>query len=148
MAHCPALRCNDAIFRFDLTTHALTLGYKMSGVKHLVPSAGSVSQKILFWGSHLLGAISLTCNGVRAADFHVNSTQALAATVLAGATIRPANPRDYGEWQTYEQAELYDSIMRRARTRQALNNDPALRLGGKRAQDFTAARIPQHNGGI
>jgi hypothetical protein len=85
----PGATVHDAIFRFDLTTHALTLGYKMSGVKHLVPSAGSVSQK--FWGSHLLGAISLTCNGVRAADFHVNSTQALAATVLAGATIRPAN---------------------------------------------------------
>jgi hypothetical protein len=127
---------HDAIFRFDLATHALTLAYQMNpynlqgscapcnfiqamdgklygtaaiggpgggavfsldfglpkprpAVAQLVPSSGSVGQKILFWGSHLLGATSVTFNGVPATDFHVNSTQALAATVPAGATTGP-----------------------------------------------------------
>jgi len=127
---------HDAIFRFDLATHALTLAYQMNpynlqgscapcnfiqamdgnlygtaalggpgggavfsldfglpkptpGVEQLVPSSGSVGQKILFWGSHLLGATSVKFNGVPATDFQVNSTQALAATVPAGATTGP-----------------------------------------------------------
>ncbi len=58
-------------------------------IAQLVPASGSVGQKILLWGSHLLGATAVTFNGVPAADYHVNSTQALAATVPAGATSGP-----------------------------------------------------------
>jgi len=58
-------------------------------VAQLAPSSGTVGQQILLWGGHLLGAASVTFNGVPAAAFQVNSTQAVVATVPAGATTGP-----------------------------------------------------------
>ena len=55
----------------------------------LVPPSGAVGQRVLLWGGHLLGATSVTFNGVPAAAFQVNSTQAVMATVPAGATSGP-----------------------------------------------------------
>jgi hypothetical protein len=127
---------HNAIFRYDLATHALTLAYQMNlnnlqggcapcnfiqgmdgklygtapgggpgggavfsldfglpqpkpSVAQLAPSSGTVGQQILLWGGHLLGAASVTFNGVPAAAFQVNSTQAVVATVPAGATTGP-----------------------------------------------------------
>lgn len=127
---------NNAIFRYDLATHALTLAYQMSGrnlqgqcapcnliqamdgklygtaalggpgggvvfsldfglpkplpsVAQIVPPSGTAGQQVLLWGSHLLGATAVTFNGVPAAAFQVNSTQAVVATVPAGATTGP-----------------------------------------------------------
>jgi len=58
-------------------------------VAQLVPSSGTAGQQILLWGSHLLGATSVTFNGVPAAAFQVNSTEAVMATVPAGAATGP-----------------------------------------------------------
>ncbi|MGA2580898.1 MAG: choice-of-anchor tandem repeat GloVer-containing protein [Bryobacteraceae bacterium] len=127
---------HNAIFRYDLATHALTLAYQMNpynlqgscapcrliqgmdgnlygtaaiggpgggavfsldfglpppkpSIAQLVPSSGTVGQQILLWGGHLLGAASVTFNGVPAAAFQVNSTQAVMAIVPAGATTGP-----------------------------------------------------------
>ena len=127
---------HNAIFRYDLATHALTLAYQMNprnlqgscapcnliqamdgklygtaaiggpgggavfsldfglpkprpSVAQLVPSSGTAGQQILLWGSHLLGATSVTFNGVPAAAFQVNSTEAVMATVPAGAATGP-----------------------------------------------------------
>jgi len=127
---------HNAIFRYDLATHALTLAYQMSGrnlqgqcapcnliqamdgklygtaalggpgggvvfsldfglpkplpsVAQIVPPSGTAGQQVLLWGSHLLGATSVSFNGVPAAAFQVNSTQAVMATVPAGATTGP-----------------------------------------------------------
>jgi len=127
---------NNAIFRYDLASHALTLAYQMNprnqqgscapcnliqamdgklygtaaiggpgggavfsldfglpkpkpAVAQLVPESGTSGQRILLWGSHLLGATSVTFNGVPAAAFQVNSTQAVMATVPASATTGP-----------------------------------------------------------
>jgi len=127
---------NNAIFRYDRATHALTLAYQMNRynlqggcapcqlmqgmdgklystaaiggpgggavfsldfglppppptVSALVPSSGSVGQQVLLFGSHLLGATSVTFNGVEASAVRVNSAQAVVATVPAGATTGP-----------------------------------------------------------
>jgi hypothetical protein len=127
---------HNAIFRYDLATHALTLAYQMNinnlqgscapcnfiqgmdgklygtatiggpgggtvfsldfglpkpkpSIAQMVPASGSVGQKILLWGSHLLGASSVTFNGVPAASVQVGSTQALTVTIPAGATTGP-----------------------------------------------------------
>jgi uncharacterized repeat protein (TIGR03803 family) len=127
---------HNAIFRYDLASHALTLAYQMNprnqqgscapcnliqamdgklygtaaiggpgggavfsldfglpkpkpAVAQLVPESGTSGQRILLWGSHLLGATSVTFNGVPAAAFQVNSTQAVMATVPASATTGP-----------------------------------------------------------
>jgi uncharacterized repeat protein (TIGR03803 family) len=127
---------HNAIFRYDLATHALTLAYQMNSgnlqgscapcnliqamdgklygtaalggpgggavfsldfglpkpqpsVAQLIPASGTAGQRILLWGSHLLGATSVAFNGVPAAAFQVNSTQAVMATVPAGATTGP-----------------------------------------------------------
>jgi hypothetical protein len=127
---------NNAIFRYDLATGALTLAYQMNphnlqggcapcnfiqamdgklygtassggpgggavfsldfglpkpppSVAQLVPPSGSVGQQIMLWGSHLLGATSVTFNGVPAAAVQLNSTQAVMATVPQGATSGP-----------------------------------------------------------
>jgi len=58
-------------------------------IAQLAPSSGTAGQQILLWGGHLLGAVSVTFNGVPAAAFQVNSTQAVVATVPAGATTGP-----------------------------------------------------------
>jgi uncharacterized repeat protein (TIGR03803 family) len=123
---------HDAIFRYDLTTHALTLAYQMNKsnlqgacapcnfiqgsdgklygtaatggpgggavfsldfglpkpapfVNRIIPATGSAGQSILLWGGHLVGATSVSFNGVAGA-FQVNSTQAVMATVPPGAT--------------------------------------------------------------
>jgi uncharacterized protein (TIGR03437 family) len=55
----------------------------------MVPDSGATGQKIILWGSHLLGATSVSFNGVPAAAFQVNSTQAVVAAVPAGATTGP-----------------------------------------------------------
>jgi hypothetical protein len=127
---------HNAIFRYDLATHALTLAYQMNRrnlqggcapcnfiqamdgklygtaaiggpgggavfsldfglpkppprVAQMVPASGTVGQKILLWGSHLLGATSVTFNGTPAAAIQVNSTQAVTANVPADATTGP-----------------------------------------------------------
>jgi hypothetical protein len=127
---------HNAIFRYDLATHALTLAYQMNinnlqggcapcnfiqgmdgklygtapsggpgggavfsldfglpkptpSIAQMDPASGSVGQKILLWGSHLLGASSVIFNGVPAASVQVDSTQAVTVTVPAGATTGP-----------------------------------------------------------
>jgi hypothetical protein len=55
----------------------------------MVPASASVGQQILLWGSHLLGATSVTFNGVPASTYQVNSSQAVMATVPSGATTGP-----------------------------------------------------------
>jgi uncharacterized repeat protein (TIGR03803 family) len=127
---------HNAIFRYDLTTHALTLAYQMNPsnlqgscapcnfiqgsdgrlygtaaiggpgggavfsldfglpkptpfITRMVPASGTAGQKILLWGGHLVGATAVSFNGVPAAAFRVNSTQAVVATVPAGATTGP-----------------------------------------------------------
>jgi uncharacterized repeat protein (TIGR03803 family) len=127
---------HNAIFRYDLTTHALTLAYQMNPsnlqgscapcnfiqgsdgrlygtaaiggpgggavfsldfglpkptpfITRMVPASGTAGQKILLWGGHLVGATSVSFNGVPAAAFQVNSTQAVVATVPVGATTGP-----------------------------------------------------------
>ena len=127
---------HNAIFRYDLTTHALTLAYQMNPdnsqgscapcnfiqgsdgklygtaatgglgggavfsldfglpkptpfVTRMVPASGTAGQKILLWGGHLVGATAVSFNGVPAAAFQVNSTQAVVATVPVGATTGP-----------------------------------------------------------
>jgi uncharacterized protein (TIGR03437 family) len=58
-------------------------------VNRIIPATGSAGQSILLWGSHLVGATSVSFNGVAAAAFQVNSTQAVVAAVPAGATTGP-----------------------------------------------------------
>ena len=54
-------------------------------VNRIIPATGSAGQSILLWGGHLVGATSVSFNGVAGA-FQVNSTQAVMATVPPGAT--------------------------------------------------------------
>jgi IPT/TIG domain-containing protein len=53
------------------------------------PAAGPVGQKVILWGNNLLGATSVTFNGVRAASTLVTSAQSAKVTVPAGATTGP-----------------------------------------------------------
>jgi len=127
---------HNAIFRYDLATHALTLAFQMNinnlqgscapcnfiqgmdgklygtaptggpggdavfsldfglpkplpSVAQLMPASGSVGQKVLLWGSHLLGATSVKFNGVPATIVLIGSTQAVTVTVPEGATTGP-----------------------------------------------------------
>jgi hypothetical protein len=127
---------NNAIFKYDRATQALTLAYQMNrynfqggcapcqfiqgmdgklysaassggpgggaifsldfgltaplpAVSALVPASGAAGQKVLLFGSHLLGAMSVTFNGVPASAVQVNSAQAVVATVPEGATTGP-----------------------------------------------------------
>jgi hypothetical protein len=122
---------HNAIFRYDLATHALTLAFQMNinnlqgscapcnfiqgmdgklygtaptggpgggavfsldfglpkplpSVAQLMPASGSVGQKVLLWGSHLLGATSVKFNGVPATIVLIGSTQAVTVTVPEG----------------------------------------------------------------
>jgi hypothetical protein len=63
----------------------------LPSIAQMTPASGSVGQKILLWGSHLLGASSVTFNGVAATSFQVNSTQAVTAIVPPGATTGPVS---------------------------------------------------------
>ena len=58
-------------------------------IAELNPPSGPGGEKILLWGSHLLGATSVTFNGTPAASFQIGSTQAVTAVVPAGATTGP-----------------------------------------------------------
>jgi uncharacterized repeat protein (TIGR03803 family) len=128
---------SNAIFRYDLTTHALTEAYHMAAhgtqglcycqliqgmdgklygvtgnggpwpgigavfsldlglprpkpaVAALYPTAGTVGQEVMLWGKYLLGATSVTFNGVAATNVHVTSGQSAWATVPAGASSGP-----------------------------------------------------------
>jgi hypothetical protein len=55
----------------------------------LVPSSGAVGQQVLLFGSYLLGATSVTFNGIEASAVQVNSAQAVVATVPVGASTGP-----------------------------------------------------------
>ncbi len=55
----------------------------------LYPSSGGAGLKVLLWGNYLLGATSVTFNGVPAAGIKVTSVQSVTATVPAGATSGP-----------------------------------------------------------
>jgi hypothetical protein len=127
---------NNAIFRYDLKTQALTLVYQMNRdnlqggcapcqflqgmdgklyssastggpgggavfsldfglppppptVGALLPSSGTVGQQVMLWGSHLLGATSVTFNGVPARSVQITSAQSVLVDVPAGATTGP-----------------------------------------------------------
>jgi hypothetical protein len=60
-------------------------------VSGLYPATGPVGQKVLLWGSYLLGATSVSFNGVAATSVSVTSVQSVIATVPAGATTGPVN---------------------------------------------------------
>jgi uncharacterized repeat protein (TIGR03803 family) len=53
------------------------------------PTAGSVGQKVLLWGSNLLGATAVDFNGTPASAFVVASGQGIWADVPSGATSGP-----------------------------------------------------------
>ena len=53
------------------------------------PATGATGQPILLWGRNLLGASSVSFNGVAATTITVNSTQAVYVDVPAGATSGP-----------------------------------------------------------
>lgn len=127
---------NNAIFRYNLKTQALTLAYQMNRYNFqggcapcqflqgmdgklystaetggpgggavfsldfglpppppklgaLLPSSGAVGQQILLFGSYLLGATSVTFNGVPATSVQVTSAQTVLVDVPAGATTGP-----------------------------------------------------------
>jgi len=127
----------NQIFRYNLTTHALTLVYQMDvaaaqgecpcalvegtdgrlygaasnggpypgmgavfsldiglpkplpAVTGLYPSSGAAGQKVLLWGNYLLGATSVSFDGVPAQYIGVTSIQSVWATVPAGAATGP-----------------------------------------------------------
>jgi uncharacterized repeat protein (TIGR03803 family) len=58
-------------------------------VSGLYPASGAVGQRVLLWGNWLLGATSVTFNGVPASAVSVTSVQTVYATVPAGATTGP-----------------------------------------------------------
>jgi len=58
-------------------------------VAQLSPSSGPVGQSVLLWGNYLLGATSVTFNGVPATTLSVTSVNSAYATVPAGATSGP-----------------------------------------------------------
>jgi hypothetical protein len=128
---------SSAIFRYDMTTHALTNAYQfvqggteglcycqliqgMDGkiygvtgnggpypgngavfsldfglpppqpvVTALYPATAAVGKEVMLWGKYLLGASSVTFNGVPAITIHRTSAQSVTATVPAGATTGP-----------------------------------------------------------
>jgi len=128
---------SNVIFRYDVTTHALTEAYHMAAhgtqglcycqliqgtdgklygvtgnggpypgigvvfsldlglprpepaVTGLYPAAGVVGQEVMLWGKYVLGATSVTFNGVAATNVHVTSGQSAWATVPAGASSGP-----------------------------------------------------------
>jgi hypothetical protein len=82
---------------------------KPPSITRMVPDAGSTGQKIILWGNHLLGATSVSFNGVPAAAFQVNSTQAVVATVPAGATTGPVTITSPNS-SLYHHAEFHRAI--------------------------------------
>jgi IPT/TIG domain-containing protein len=126
---------SNVIFRYDLTSHALTNAYQMDGAKGLCycqliqgmdgklygvtgnggpwpgigavfsvdlglprpkpvvtglyPAEGAAGQEVMLWGRYVLGATSVTFNGVAATNVHVTSGQSAWATVPAGASSGP-----------------------------------------------------------
>lgn len=58
-------------------------------VSSFSPTTGATGQPILLWGRNLLGASSVSFNGVAAATITVNSTQAVYVDVPSGATSGP-----------------------------------------------------------
>jgi hypothetical protein len=58
-------------------------------VGSMVPQTGSVGQKILLWGTNLLGATSVSFNGTAASHFSVANSQGVWAWVPEGATTGP-----------------------------------------------------------
>ncbi len=60
-------------------------------VSGLYPPSGGVGLKVLLWGKYLLGATSVTFNGVPAAGIKVTSVQSVTAAVPAGATSGPVS---------------------------------------------------------
>ena len=58
-------------------------------VSGLYPSSGAAGQEVLLWGNYLLGATSVSFNGVPAASVRVTSVQSVAATVPVGAASGP-----------------------------------------------------------
>src|SRR5450755_1986374 len=61
----------------------------LPSVAQLMPASGSVGQKVLLWGAHLLGATSVKFNGVPATIVLIGSTQAVTVTVPEGPTTGP-----------------------------------------------------------
>jgi len=73
-----------AVFSLDLG-----LPRPEPAVTWLYPAAGVVGQEVMLWGKYLLGATSVTFNGVAATNVHVTSGQSAWATVPAGASSGP-----------------------------------------------------------
>jgi hypothetical protein len=130
---------SNFIFRYDMTTHALTTAYQldealgeglcycqliqgMDGkiygvtanggpypgngavfsldfglppplpvVSALYPATAAVGKDVMLWGKYLLGASSVTFNGVPAITIHRTSAQSVTATVPDGATTGPVS---------------------------------------------------------
>lgn len=55
----------------------------------ILPTSGSVGQKVLLWGKNFLGATSVSFNGALASKFTVPSSQGVWAWVPEGATSGP-----------------------------------------------------------
>jgi uncharacterized repeat protein (TIGR03803 family) len=62
-------------------------------ISQMYPASGAAGQKVLFWGKYLLGATSVTFNGVPATGVSVTSGQSVRASVPAGATTGPVTIR-------------------------------------------------------
>jgi hypothetical protein len=60
-------------------------------VSGLYPASGPVGNKVTLWGNYLLGATSVTFNGVWASSVAVTSVRSVVATVPAGATTGPVS---------------------------------------------------------
>jgi len=58
-------------------------------VGSVLPQAGSTGQKVLLWGTNLLGASSVSFNGTAASHIQVANSQAVWAWVPEGATTGP-----------------------------------------------------------
>lgn len=73
-----------AVFSLDIG-----LPKPLPAVSGLYPLSGPVGQRVLLWGNYLLGATSVTFNGVPASTVSVTSAQSVYATVPPGATTGP-----------------------------------------------------------
>jgi hypothetical protein len=58
-------------------------------ISGMFPAAASIGQQVILWGNYLLGATSVSFNGVPAATVSVTSVQSVIVTVPTGATTGP-----------------------------------------------------------
>ena len=73
-----------AIFSLDIG-----LPKPLPVVSGLFPASAAAGQKVILWGNYLLGATSVTFNGIPATIVRSTSKQSVMATVPTGATTGP-----------------------------------------------------------